>query len=392
MKICIDPGHGMANRTPGTYDPGATHTEGATRYEEADIALHYALGLKDVLRARNYPVFLTRDDRTDLAPLRGRTKQAEDQGCAIFLSIHMNDVESDDANGTETLYRGAASLDLARRLQGALVGVLGLRDRGVKERSELAVLRFDGPAALLELGFIANDRDRNRILQPSVRAQVCEAIADELDRIRKVASAQIAQLDAEDDPDAREADDDITEATYYDTNAAAFALAAPQTRAGFVTAFTDLGARSNFNHEAFADLVASWNLSHFTANELLYLGASHYGAGACHGLNSLPPQSLWANMEKTARLADAIRAEFGRPIRVLSAFRDTDYNTCVGGAPASQHRRFNALDLANVGGTTAHMFQIAKDLMQQPVFAGGLKHYGARGFIHIDTRGELVLF
>ena len=391
MKICIDPGHGMANRTPGVYDPGATHVENGVRFEEADIALHYALALKDVLRARGIEVFMTRDDRTDMAPLRQRAAEAERAGCDLFLSLHLNDFESDQANGTETLFRGDRSRDLATRMQQALVSALGLRDRGIKERPDLAVLRFNGPAALLELGFIANDRDRDRLLSAAVRAVTCEAIAQEIDRIRKVASARAAGMDLPQD-DSAETDFDITETGYYDTNAPALALSAVQDRVAFVSVFGDTGARANFDHAGFAELVASWNLRHFTASELLMLGTRHAGTGACAGRNSLPPKALWNTMRDTALLADAIRAEFGRPIRVLSAYRDADYNSCVGGAPDSQHRRFNALDLANVGGTTAHMFAIARRLMDGTPFAGGLKQYGANGFIHIDTRGTFVPF
>lgn len=67
MKICVDPGHGMSNRQPGLYDPGATHTENGFVFEEASIAFQYALSLKDTLRARGVDVFLTRDDAADHA-------------------------------------------------------------------------------------------------------------------------------------------------------------------------------------------------------------------------------------------------------------------------------------------------------------------------------------
>jgi hypothetical protein len=30
MKVCVDPGHGMSNSTPGVFDSGATHTENGT--------------------------------------------------------------------------------------------------------------------------------------------------------------------------------------------------------------------------------------------------------------------------------------------------------------------------------------------------------------------------
>jgi len=42
------------------------------------------------------------------------------------------------------------------------------------------VLKFKGPAVLIELGFIANDDDRNTFLDPVIRDKVCAAIADTL--------------------------------------------------------------------------------------------------------------------------------------------------------------------------------------------------------------------
>jgi N-acetylmuramoyl-L-alanine amidase len=177
MKVCIDPGHGMDNRTSGVFDPGATHVENGALHREADVALRYGLSLKDVLRARGIEVFMTRDDHEDRAPVARRAAMAMNAGCDLLLSLHMNDFEADEANGTETLYRDAEGRAFAQRLQGAVVDALDLKDRGVKERPDLAVLRFRGRAALIELGSIANDRDRERIGSPDVRSMVCHAIA-----------------------------------------------------------------------------------------------------------------------------------------------------------------------------------------------------------------------
>lgn len=178
MKICIDPGHGMSNRQWGIYDSGATHVENGYQFQEADIALRYALAIKDALRARQVEVFMTRDDATDHAPVGKRATNAKDAGCQLLLSLHLNDVESDLANGLEVLYRDAEDRLLAERLLAALLPITAIRNRGVKKRTDLAVLKFDGPAALIELGFIGNDHDRGRLLDPQVRDSSSRAIAD----------------------------------------------------------------------------------------------------------------------------------------------------------------------------------------------------------------------
>lgn len=177
-KICVDPGHGMSNRRRNVFDPGATHVEDGFMFKEAHIALKYGLTLRDVLRARQAGVFMTRDDNDDHAPVGQRARNAQNAGCNAFVSLHLNDFEDDGANGFEVLFRDDEDEDLAQEMQDAVVAANGLRGRPIQKRTDLAVLKFKGPALLLELGFIANDGDREVILNPQKREEVCEAIAD----------------------------------------------------------------------------------------------------------------------------------------------------------------------------------------------------------------------
>jgi N-acetylmuramoyl-L-alanine amidase len=176
MKLCIDPGHGMSNRSPGVFDPGATHQENGTTFREADIALRYALTLRDKAANAGVPYFMTRDDGEDPAPVGRRAAMARAAGCDTYVSLHLNDFDDDQANGLEVLYRDQADAAFARRLQDALITTTGLRDRDIDQRSDLAVLRFDGRAVLIELGFIANDGDRGTLLNPQMRDAICETI------------------------------------------------------------------------------------------------------------------------------------------------------------------------------------------------------------------------
>jgi N-acetylmuramoyl-L-alanine amidase len=178
MKICVDPGHGMSNRTSGVFDSGCTHTENGFLFREADIVLKYGLTLKDVLRARGIDVFMTRDDNTDHAPVGKRATNAKNAGCDRFVSIHVNDADSDAANGFEVLYGTAKHKALAQRMQTGLLKVLKLKDREIKLRTDLAVLKFNGSAVLIELGFIAFDNDRETMLNPQMRDAACAVIAD----------------------------------------------------------------------------------------------------------------------------------------------------------------------------------------------------------------------
>jgi N-acetylmuramoyl-L-alanine amidase len=178
VKICVDPGHGMSNRTTGVFDPGCTHTEGGFQFREADIVLKYGLTLKDVLRARGIDVFMTRDDDTDHAPVGKRAINAKAAGCDKLVSIHVNDFDDDTVNGFEVLFGDNRHKPLAQKMQTAGLAAMKLKDRGIKLRTDLAVLKFRGPALLIELGFIAFDKDRDTMLNPQIREKLCAAIAD----------------------------------------------------------------------------------------------------------------------------------------------------------------------------------------------------------------------
>lgn len=177
MKIAIDPGHGMSNRRHGVYDPGATHVENGIKYEEATIALKYGLTLKDVFRALNHQVFMTRDDAVDHAPVGERASNAKNAQADVFISLHINDFDDDAANGLEVLYRGNDDQVLAQKLLDALLVVTKFKNRKITKREDLAVLKFAGVAVLIELGFIANDNNRQLLINPQKRQEICETIA-----------------------------------------------------------------------------------------------------------------------------------------------------------------------------------------------------------------------
>ncbi|NCO36890.1 MAG: hypothetical protein AUJ92_01910 [Armatimonadetes bacterium CG2_30_59_28] len=180
MKIAIDPGHGMSNRTAGVYDPGACKKVRAETYCEADIVLKYALSLKQFAHEAGVDTFLTRTSSADSAPVTTRATRAKRAGCTHFVSLHLNASTSAQANGLEALYRRSTKdKSLAAALQHRLVQVTGFRDRGIKQRTDLAVLRFTGgPAVLIELGFISSKSDRDYLLVRDNRIAICKALLE----------------------------------------------------------------------------------------------------------------------------------------------------------------------------------------------------------------------
>ncbi|ARU41503.1 hypothetical protein CCB80_10300 [Armatimonadetes bacterium Uphvl-Ar1] len=181
-KLCIDPGHGLGNRSKEVYDPGAI----SAGVSEADIVLAYGLAIKWIGKSRGIDVFLTRESENEVTPVGRRDNLASEAGCDLFVSLHCN-AASPSANGTETFYRDDEDKKLAKLLNSAVLAALQFRDRGVKHESKtqhprLSVLDFDGPACLIELGFISNTNNREKLLLRSSRLAVAHAILDTLEK------------------------------------------------------------------------------------------------------------------------------------------------------------------------------------------------------------------
>ena len=178
LRVCIDPGHGMSNRSPGKYDPGAC----AHGLSEADIVLQWALTCKWVLNNAGIFVYLTRDDDRDNTPVGSRDDMAERQNCTHFISLHCN---AGGGTGCETYYRDDADKALATIVQNALLSATGLKSRGLKtedqsQHSRLAVLDFNGPACLAETGFIDKAHDAKKLVDRDVRIRFAEGLRDGL--------------------------------------------------------------------------------------------------------------------------------------------------------------------------------------------------------------------
>lgn len=165
MKVFINPGHDL------DYDSGAVSPR--TGLRECDVAAHVGTLVKHYLEAAGCTCELMQSD--NLAPTSiGRSRYADRQGLTvtetandwdadIFVSIHCNSAEAEEACGTETFaydLDGGEGEKLATCIQDQIVDALNTVDRGVKANPELFVLKYTGmPAVLVELGFISNERD-----------------------------------------------------------------------------------------------------------------------------------------------------------------------------------------------------------------------------------------
>lgn len=132
----------------------------------------------------------------------------------------------------------------------------------------------------------------------------------------------------------------------------------------------------------FQKMLDAEGVKHFTAKELFYRGASDETLK----VNTDPPADLWKNMLPTARVANEARIRMGSPLTVKSAYRSPEYNRRIGGARASQHMRYCALDLGTE--SPAKLYRILLEMRRDGLFKGGLGLYPT--FVHVDTRGVNV--
>lgn len=176
MKVFLNPGHAPN----GHPDPGAVNEE--TGLRESDVALAVGKSAASYLNAAGVETELLQSNSLEEICEAANTSDAD-----IFVSIHCNAAEAEEANGTETWacagsYRGGM---LANCIQRELVDALGTTDRGVKIATPgvngLYVLtNTDMPAVLIELAFITHPGDEEILAyaQDALARAVARGVTD----------------------------------------------------------------------------------------------------------------------------------------------------------------------------------------------------------------------
>lgn len=160
IKIYIDQGHNPVNPNAGAEGSG---------YREQDIV--YRIGQELAARLRANPDFEVRLSRptpetqlgtSNNTSLAARVRDANQWGADYFISLHNNASDNPTASGTEAYAyaRGTPAFRLGEDIVDAISEYTGLRNRGMKVRPGLYVLKKTAmPAVLVELGFITNRQD-----------------------------------------------------------------------------------------------------------------------------------------------------------------------------------------------------------------------------------------
>ena len=184
IKIYIDQGHNPVNPNAGAEGNGL---------REQDIVFRIGIALASLLSADprfevrlSRPTESTQLGTSNASSLRERVEDANSWGADYFISLHTNASSNSSATGTEgyAYATGIPAFSLGEDIIEGISEITGLRNRGMRARPSLYVLRRTAmPAVLVELGFISNPNDAYLMNnQPELFAQgIYDGILDYLD-------------------------------------------------------------------------------------------------------------------------------------------------------------------------------------------------------------------
>ena len=211
--IVVDAGHGGS-------ETGAT---GPTGLLEKDVTLDMAKRLQSALTRRlGVKVVLTREEDRQVS-LDERTAIANHERADLFLSIHVSASTAKEARGAETYFLSyqatddesralaalennslgvetppassgvglvlwelaqsqylAESSELAETIQQNLNEALRIESRGIKQAPFRVLMGATMPAILVEIGFITNAEEEQRLKDGAYRDRIADAIADSI--------------------------------------------------------------------------------------------------------------------------------------------------------------------------------------------------------------------
>jgi len=223
--IVIDAGHG--GKDPGALSPGGAR--------EKDIVLDIAKRLRTILQKRLKFKVITTRNRDRFIPLEERTVIANTKKADLFISIHANASRNRKVHGVSTYFLNLStdqqamelaamenststknigqlqsilndlmqnskikeSSRLAGCVQKSLVGRLRksyskVNDLGVKQAPFYVLIGAQMPSILVEVSFISNKMESQRLATSAYRQKIAEGLADGVQKyISKIKLARL---------------------------------------------------------------------------------------------------------------------------------------------------------------------------------------------------------
>ena len=178
--VVLDPGHGGAAvgaQYYGTYE------------KDVNFKILYTIGKQyfdsDTSKIKAY---YTRTADNDLT-LSERAAFVKQVGADLFVSLHMNASEVSSVSGTEVYYSksnnsankaGLTSQTMASMFLTNLVSDLGTTKRSVKYADYTVIYKNTVPAVLIELGFISNKTEHDKLTNETFQTNAAKSIYETL--------------------------------------------------------------------------------------------------------------------------------------------------------------------------------------------------------------------
>lgn len=184
QTIVIDPGH-------GGVDGGAVGKD-KERTKEKDITLSVSKILKSYLEQSGAIVYLTREDDVDLADpdikglsarksqdIRKRLEFIHEKEADFFLTIHLNALPNSRWSGAQTFFypKFPENKLLATHIQNEIIRQLENTTRTPLQINHVYMLKHaEVPGALVEIGFLSNEIERELLKRESYQEQMAASI------------------------------------------------------------------------------------------------------------------------------------------------------------------------------------------------------------------------
>lgn len=204
--IVIDAGHQAKGNSlkeavgPGSSTMKAKVSSGATgvysKKAESQINLEVALKLKSELISRGYTVVMTRTTQNVNISNQQRAKIGNDANAGAVIHIHCDSIDDSSVRGAHTIAISknnpyipsiySSSSKLANSVINAYCKETGIKNRSTKYRDDLTGLNWSQvPSIYIELGFISNKEEDQKLSDSSFQNKCATGIADGIDNYFK---------------------------------------------------------------------------------------------------------------------------------------------------------------------------------------------------------------
>ncbi len=163
--VALDAGHGGVQ--PGCEFGGVMEKEITLAVTEKIEA-----GLKDL----GVTVVLVRDGDVDVE-LADRCRIANEAGAELFVSIHCNSFTDDlSVSGFEGYFYSSSKGQRLATLILKAAEANSIKVRSVREENFQVLRETTMPAALMEIGFMSNDAEREKLQDPDYQQRVADSV------------------------------------------------------------------------------------------------------------------------------------------------------------------------------------------------------------------------